>query len=235
MRERVALARRKATRAARRALRGALLAAGVHRRGFAQAREAFPERFGKPILRFDPREVGSLIDTKHWPRSQHRAFLLDGDWDRVRVERPIIARTIEQVFAEGVPYTESEQFAHMVAVLESGSGEWNYRCESLEDIHAYFASLEAAFVSIRDEGYRTQAELGGDRWDEIQAYLDRRGTLVIGNEGNHRYEMARVLGLTSVPMQLRGVHTAWARSCYDRFGPPLERAVRAGLEERTVD
>ena len=216
-------------------LRRALLAAGLHRRGFEQARAAFPERFGKPVRHFDPGEVGALVDTKHWPRSQHRAFLLDGDWDRVRVERPIIARTIEQIFAEGRPSTESDQFAHMVAVLESGSGEWNYRCESLEDIHAYFASLEAAFASIRDEGYRTQAELGGDRWDEIQVYLDRRGTLVIGNEGNHRYEMARVLGLTAVPMQLRGVHTAWARACYDRFGGPLERAVRRGIDERAVD
>jgi hypothetical protein len=204
---------------------------GVHRAGFAHALEALPHRPEKPRAVVDPHAVRAGIHTREWPRPGHRALVLDGEWDEVHVERPIIERTVEQLFVEGRPYTETVQFRHMVDILERGSGEWNYRCRTLADVHAYFERLIAAYESIRDRGYRTQEELDGRPGDEIRLYVARDGGLLIGNGGNHRYCMVRALGLRAVPVQIMGVHLRWARTCYDRWGGSLERAIRRGLDD----
>ncbi|WP_165492117.1 hypothetical protein [Egibacter rhizosphaerae] len=203
---------------------------GASRRGFGRELAGLRRQFTPRLLRVPPDRVTGAIDTKHWTGEDHRAAVLDGDWDLVRVERPIIARTIAQL-AAGAHYTETDQFPHMVAIVERGTGEWNYHCETVEDVHAYFRRLVAAWEAIRAGDYRTQQELGGRKNDEIVIHVARDGELVVGQYGNHRLEMTRQAGLEAVPMLLRTVHLAWARRCYDRFGSPLESALQRGLVE----
>lgn len=201
---------------------------GARRRGFGDALASLPHSFTPRLVRIDPRSVTGAIDTKHWSRDDHRAAVLAGDWDLVRVERPIIARTVAQL-AAGAHYTETDQFPHMIDIVERGSGQWNYRCETVEDVHTYFRSLVRVWEAIRAGDYRTQEELGGRKNDEIVVHVTRDGEVVVGQYGNHRLEMARHAGLRSVPMLLRTVHVQWARRCYDHDGPPLDAALRAGL------
>lgn len=208
-----------------------LVARGARRRGFGTALAELSSTLTPRLVRLDPTRVGGAIDTKHWSSRHRRAAVLDGDWDLARVTRPIIERTIAQL-ASGVPPTETEQYRHMLALIDRGSTEWNYHCTTEEEVHAYFERLVQAWEAIRAGDYRTQEQLGGQPGDEIEVHVGRDGTILIGQYGNHRLVMARTAGLRAVPMQVRTLHARWARWCWDRHGPPLQEALLQGLADR---
>lgn len=200
-----------------------------HRPGFDDALAAFPHDFRKPLRLVKSGAVPRGLNLNEWPSEAKERFVVGGRWRTKR--RAIVRDTVHQIFAEGRHYTESDQYRRMVSVLESGSGAWNYRCESLDDIHAYFERLIATHEHMRTNGYLTQPELGGEAHDEVKVYIPSDGRLLIGNGGNHRLAMAHLLGINRVPAIIAGVHTHWARQCFDRFGPPLTDAVYLGLDE----
>jgi hypothetical protein len=100
----------------------------------------------------------------------------------------------------------------------------------MDSLHRYFHDLHRIFEEIRAGGYRTQAELGGaDDLDEIKVLVDRDGMLLRAYGGNHRFAMARILEVPTIPVQVAGVHELWARRWFERIDRDLVAALNVGI------
>jgi hypothetical protein len=148
-------------------------------------------------------------------------WIFDGDWDRVDkrdidayLRDYIYSRTVLQLFADGLPFQETDQYREMVRVISAGDySNWKARgCRNEADIERYFQCMKEIFEAIRTQGYKSQAELGSRRWfDEIKVFIDREGEIhKLQGAGHHRLAMARVLRVSRIPVIVLGVHRSWA-------------------------
>jgi hypothetical protein len=123
---------------------------------------------------------------RHVTRNLHGRFVADGDWDR-RTRRTFEIRpTIVQLFQEGRRPEETTEYLRMRKWVESGKLAWARDCRTISDIDHYFAELLRIYDEIKDNGYRTQADLGNDGADEIRLCIDRQGELCVFGGGTHR-------------------------------------------------
>lgn len=137
----------------------------------------------------------------------NRRYLLAGGWDR-RWRWPFDStgqegcRAVHDIL-DGRPYSETDEYHNRI---RDRIAEGVHPDQARTDIERYYRRLLAVLEDIRLRGYRSQAELGGDPRDEIKVYVDRDGELLIGDGGNHRLALARLLELPSVPVLVNGVH-----------------------------
>ena len=178
-----------------------------------------------------PDDGGPRVPAETWC-----GWILDGSWD-IQDKRPIqeyltsyvYSNTTIQIFQQGIPYTETTQYGEMLDVVKRGSlGDWRARgCKTVEDINAHFEKLQRTYRAIQRNGYRTQAELGSDRWfDEIKVFIDRNGELhKQQGAGHHRLAMARVLNVCRVPVVVIGFHKQWAMAAHKQFSKDVITSV----------
>jgi len=157
-------------------------------------------------------------------------FVMDGGWDLDW--RPVEPHpTIEELFVQGRRYQETGQYKKMMKNMHQGRYEASYGCKTPTEVDAYFERLIQAFQHIHEQGYKTQKELGSvKQFDEIKVVIDRSGSPLQGPGGNHRREMARLLGIQAVPVFLYGVHYKWARECMKKHGGTVLEAICKELE-----
>jgi hypothetical protein len=186
-------------------------------------------------------DVRGYTAPHHWRRPR-RGFLVAGSWDiderldldgYYRESRNY--RSTLQIFADGRPYRESDQYRHLHHSLLNG-GRHN-RAGSIEELERYFQKLHEIFENIRTRGFLSQRELNlatPTVMGEVQMMVDRDGHLLRAHGGNHRFAMAQVLDLEAIPVFVTGIHARWAQRCYERFGGDLVSAVQRGLDDLTV-
>ena len=154
-------------------------------------------------------------------------YIFDGDWDLID-KRPlekyldsfIYSRTVKQLFVEGKKIRETDQYQEMAKLIKAGSKDWRTRgCRSVFDVEKYFMALNHAFEKIRDEGYKTQNELGYKKsLDEITLFVDRNGELHRQQgSGQHRFAIVKILEIDTIPVIIRGVHKEWAKKAVAEF------------------
>jgi hypothetical protein len=141
-------------------------------------------------------------------------LLKEPDWDRDI--RPVIPdlydvcrsfRSMYQIFKEGRPYTKCDEYVQHNARIRSGLPPKPPRWNTRSRIDALIRNHIAVFRDIRDNGYKTQKELGGKELDEIWVVMDRFNRLIkIRGSANHRFAMAKLLKLNSVPVYVAGVY-----------------------------
>ncbi len=122
--------------------------------------------------------------------------ILDGEWDR-----------------HAKPFETDPKYRYIRRYHENGTPpdrtsilpEW----EKSEDHRKEFERL---YEEIRENGYRTQRELtdGGDIFDEINVCFGRDGRGIV-KHGHHRASIAKVLGISTVPVYVRARHVVWQR------------------------
>ena len=168
---------------------------------------------------------------RHPTRNLHGRFVADGDWDAA--VRPLQhRRVIMELFVEGRPPEETGEYQKLRHRIEAGNFAYTHGCLSMEDLEDYFAQLINAFEEISTSGYKTQRELGLDGSDEIRVCIDRLGRLCIFSGGTHRLTMARVLGISRVPVLIKRVHASWVASCMAHFGTEdVTAAIAHGVAE----
>ncbi len=181
-----------------------------------------------------------------WPTPYRSEFFVDGEWDLKYVgdmdyyrENSLNYRSTLQIFAEHVPYEQSDQFVFLKDLLKSD--EWHPQIDqrggTLEAIHAYFADLAVLFEVVKLHGFQSQDRLGVDNGDldEIRVMIDREGRLVRVFGGNHRFAIAQILNLPRIPVYVIAVHRAWARKQFESVPGGLVVAVNAGLRALEAD
>jgi hypothetical protein len=132
---------------------------------------------------------------------------IGGDWDLTK--RVLLADTdkhksIYQHFVDGVPWEETDVFTnnymHRFKPHKSQQGRIDYHLMLMR----YRGVIEAVFRSMKRVGFKPTKRLP-------VVLIGRSGEVMLGNQGNHRVAMAKLLGLERVPCEVIVRHSAWQR------------------------
>lgn len=172
------------------------------------------------------RQGGHVLHTSHY-------FRLGGDWAPLRtaLDASPVVREARQLFATGFRFHDMPLYAHYCRRAEQGSPvlRSHVLLDSRERIDAYFGRYTELFRSVQDVGLQHRFAYRGLRvrrsglgawkqyWaeqgeQEIGIAIDHDGTLCRLPGGQHRTAVARVLGLSALPVQVRLVHSGWLKN-----------------------
>jgi hypothetical protein len=128
-------------------------------------------------------------EAKDWPNKTYAA--LDGTIKH----RSIIAR-----YVEGQRWEDTPLFTEIYARrLAKGSARGCVTIEQLAE--QYYGRVDALYDDMRRHGFREEIDREPTYFPVL---IGPGGTLVIGNQGNHRLAMAKALKLDSVLVKVRG-------------------------------
>ncbi|UIP01536.1 hypothetical protein Hbl1158_15480 (plasmid) [Halobaculum sp. CBA1158] len=191
------------------------------------------------LIRVDPADIQRCVEL-HAAKFAEAGVVAGGDWDRER-ERFAdldVFRAYRAHFEDGVPWEETTFYDRIVDELDGGLVRWGCRTEA--EFRRRCRRLDDLYETIRDEGYRSQAELlveGGrdpidsDRRsrllterlkDEIAVHVGRDGE-VLFEDGRNRLSIAKLLDLDSIPVRVLRRHADWqaVRDAYVRGDPAV--------------
>lgn len=161
----------------------------------------------------------------HLTRNLHGKFIADGDWD-VRSKEIEVLPVITQLFVEGKTPRETDAYQRQLKRIQNGELTWTKGLSSQAELDQYYDDLITAHEDIKNNGYRTQRELGENGIDEIRVCVDRMGRICSYGGGTHRISMARILSLDAVPVILKRIHALWLSQVVD---------TTSGLDDAAVD
>lgn len=131
-----------------------------------------------------------------------------GDWDlnrRVALQETDKHRSIVQRYVGRLDWIDTELFRNQYTT-RLGRGETVRGCGSIEELAAqYHDRMDALFENLKRDGFR--AEVCGREVPIPDAYLGRDGAVLLGNNGNHRVAMAKVLNLPHVLLRIKARHS----------------------------
>lgn len=123
----------------------------------------------------------------------------DGDWDLKRrhpLEGAIKHRSLAQRYVEGRKWEDTDLFRDNYTpriMRESVRG-----CQTMNDLLAqYYGRVDGMFEQMKAHGFKVVGS-GGRRVPLPRLLIGRDSEVFIGNQGNHRLAMARVLGLKEI-------------------------------------
>ena len=132
-----------------------------------------------------------------------------GDWDQSdkRFDRLAVYQAFNEVCKQKAKsWSETDYYKTILASIENGQGK--YSCETQADLDARCEKLTALYESIATEGYKSQAELNTTFDDEVAVAVSRDGQFLFA-DGAHRLAIAKVLGLTEIPVLVSVRHPDW--------------------------
>jgi 2-polyprenyl-3-methyl-5-hydroxy-6-metoxy-1,4-benzoquinol methylase len=96
-------------------------------------------------------------------------------------------------------------------------------CTTREQYVQRWRHIEAVYQAIKNQGYKTQAELGSDNvLDEVRVQIGRKGELLL-EEGRHRLAIAQLLELEEIPAIVTRRHEEWEALRQDIIKIVLQR------------
>ena len=159
-------------------------------------------------------------------------MLHGGDWDRrlgSRAAHPTEALLEDLYRADGVP-ERTDLYARLLQAAQAGQPR-RRRGTVLADeatIQAFFVDYVSLFERMRAEGYRR-----GVGKDEPGVAIARDGEIVKTANGNHRFAIARLLGLAPIPVEVHFIHPRWYQATPagpDRMRRAVARAIAVSTE-----
>ena len=112
------------------------------------------------------------------------------------LDETIKHRSIYQHYADGLPWEETELFTQIYP-RRFAEGQVVRGCSTIEQLATqYYERMDGMFRNMRERGF--------EELEYIPVVIGPTGNLVIGNDGNHRLAMAKVLNLGSVVVRVRG-------------------------------
>jgi len=169
----------------------------------------------------DPRHIqyGFIKENRQgWAKYRDKGKVIGGNWDQKRVRfedcQFRILPWIEEVLIHGTPWQETRTYKYMLKEISGGWYLWG--CKNKADLDKRCMYLESIFYSIKENGYKSQGELAGDKRggfkneDEISVRIGRSGNLLF-EDGQHRLAIAKLLKLEKVPIKITVRHAEWYR------------------------
>lgn len=170
------------------------------------------------VMRVAPNEITHRPDPP-LDRWGDLGAVTGGDWDDPGrpIETSMKYRSVVDRFDNGTDWPETEIYQEAVNRIEAGKSFWNGSL-SLNDIKQRTEDLDNLYETIRDKGYRSQAELHGkslreltlsrtfDRsMEEVAVAIGRDGDVLLV-DGYHRLAIAQVLDLEWIPVHVVARH-----------------------------
>ncbi len=146
---------------------------------------------------FKPRE----LDFSHteYTREVPYGTEIGGDWDtkKDKFNDLVLYKSIEEYYHGGIDWTDTGFFqGHLEGYIVDG-----YDRETAEKMtHKKCSGIDRLYEKLKEQGYRSQAELGGHPLHEITVNISRDGDLLYNCEGRHRLSIAKLLNIESVPV-----------------------------------
>lgn len=142
--------------------------------------------------------------------------VIGGDWDIGGIEFSELAafRAIKARIEYRVPWRETEYFQESMRDINSGRVLWG--CRTAEELDTRFSYVDGLIESIRRHGivpYNQLGELNDFNHlypENIEVNIGRHGQLLFQN-GRHRLAIAKVLGLSRVPVSVLVRHLEWQK------------------------
>lgn len=139
--------------------------------------------------------------------------IVGGDWDIVR-RRPFVEtakyRSMVQHFVEGLPWEQTDLFTDAYTRRMAKDGHiGGIRTMDGLAIH-YRKRFDPMFDVLKREGF-SLADAKGKPHPLPTILIGRSGELFIGNQGNHRMAMAKVIGLDRIAGRIVCRHSQTCR------------------------
>jgi len=135
-------------------------------------------------------------------------YILGGNWDQntdLFVNTTNSLESFKQRFIEGKSWEETKYFEEFKKRnVYHGCNDW----KSFKKKH--LLRWEKIYFDIKENGYKTQKELGNKPESEIEVCISRNGQ-VIQVHGNHRLAIAKILNLKEVPV----IVNIWHKKYFD--------------------
>ena len=177
-------------------------------------------------LPVDPRTIDRWVDMESgaYRRIRYRFGVRGGDWDldidTMPLSEHFVYTSLEARFQRGVDWSDTHIYRVAIEGIEDGSGRY-HGCRTLDDLERRLERLDHLYERIERDGYRSQAEVrgsdGGARWsqrtrppalEEVVVNVGREGRFLLV-DGVHRFSIARLQGITSIPVIVLLRHTQW--------------------------
>jgi hypothetical protein len=157
------------------------------------ARNCSPEeQFSKGVLWIDPAriqfKISPIIDL---------GPIEGGDWDidrRYPLTENIKHRAIEQRYADGRRWEDTDLFRDIYTRRFAGGGMVRGESTMTGLLAQYYSRVDALYASLCRHGFQT-TDRTGRRYPLPNLLIGRDCDVYLGNNGNHRFAMARLLGL----------------------------------------
>lgn len=172
-----------------------------------------PER----VIWLDPRDV-TYCSLFEFSSISYRGRVVPGNWDRQekKFEDLDVFVGIKEACVEGKPWQETVFYQRILHKLERGQILWD--CKDRSDFDKRCKDIEALFIRIKTEGYKSQGELsesedlGSSLYtnSEIGVSIGRAGEFLF-SDGAHRLAIAKILGLTRIPVKVVVRHPGWVK------------------------
>ena len=135
-----------------------------------------------------------------------------GDWDierRACLENVAKHRSIAQRFVQGLEWKDTEIFRRHYA-RRFGKGDTIRGALNSEDLaQKYSKEIDALFEDMRKNGFVMTRDADGHLHSLPHLHIGRTGELILGNNGNHRVAIAKVLEIERIPCWVRSRHSLW--------------------------
>ena len=139
--------------------------------------------------------------------------VMSGDWDQRRCffHDLKLYRALKAHFEEGIPLDETEFYNPNVITEKdqqqlNGTRSWDFITSF--DYTNRVVKIDNLFATIKENGYKTQQELGGILYDEVRVRVSREGHILFENS-IHRMSIAKILKLTRIPAIVSVRHNEW--------------------------
>ncbi|PIL19939.1 hypothetical protein P775_11970 [Puniceibacterium antarcticum] len=143
-------------------------------------------------------------------KRRHSGLVIGGDWDQSRSPLPETraTRAIYDRFVRGMSWAETGVLDYHLAIIsEKGISEG---ARTLQEVLARYEALDRVYEeALRTGRLRPRYELPAHFRREhggIFFHIARDGEPLRSGGGRHRFAIARILGLASVPAQLGVIH-----------------------------
>ena len=151
---------------------------------------------------------------RDYDKWKDRGQVLGGDWDRNRfpVEELYVMQSFREHFDGDRAWQETEYYQRNVELIARGESKWG--CLSREHFDERCRFLDELYAEISTSGFKSQRELPGksgtgyELFDEVSACIDRDGRFLF-EDGRHRFCIAKLAGVESIPVQITVRHMNW--------------------------
>ena len=172
----------------------------------------------------DPRTIDRFIDMEsaEYRRVRYRFGVRAGPWDldTLPLEEHFVYTSLEQRFLHAAEWSDTHLYRVAIAGIEDGSGRY-HGCRTLGDLERRLACLDDLYARIGHDGYRTQAHVRRSDGDvgllrrtrptvleEVVVHVGREGQFLLV-DGVHRFSIARLQGIESIPVIVLLRHATW--------------------------
>jgi len=176
------------------------------------------------IIHVDPNDIIYETRSKMGSTLDEPNVVCGGRWDTAvdKFKDRYKVRALIRHFKQDVNWEKTEYYNRKLAKIRANE-TWR-GCTSKDDLDKFFQRMDSLFEIIRDEGYKTQAELLAESpeetkelnndadipiQNEIGINIGRNGDLLWQNKGQHRLCIAQLLNLDYVPVQVLTRHKEW--------------------------